>query len=67
MTKATNQAVVVAAADESTSLAERLFSASWNSVSGYTAESIAQKCIEAADAFHRVRRKLDEGRVNESA
>jgi hypothetical protein len=66
MAKANQQSVAVAS-DESTSLAERLFTATWNPGSGYTAESIAQKCIEAADAFHRVRRKLDEGRVNEAA
>lgn len=66
MAKATTPSAADSA-DESCSLAERLFAANWNPASGYMPESVAQKCIEAADAFYRVHRKLAESRINEAA
>lgn len=48
-------------------LAERLFVANWNPSSGYTVESMAAKCIEAAEAFERVRANRSELRVAKTA
>lgn len=45
---------------DSPTLAERLFAAAWNPSSGYTPESLADKCLDAAEAFERTRRKRAE-------
>lgn len=52
MAKATQQQAEL---PESTSLAERLFAANWTPNSGYTPESVAAKCLEAAEAFERAK------------
>jgi hypothetical protein len=43
--------------DQTAAIAEKLFVANWVASSGYTAESVAAKCFDAAEAFERVRRE----------
>jgi hypothetical protein len=38
-------------------LAERLFANAWSPNSGYKPEAIAEKCLEAAEAFERARQE----------
>lgn len=40
-------------------LAEQLFVQNWQAASGYTAESVAQKCIAAAEEFYKAMRSSE--------